>query len=98
MLRRYDGYLHALDESDGSPIEGWLLWQPSLEGESIVTPMIVTDNLIFVSTASMTYAVDLASQTAVWSYGAGGHLALSDDGVLFIATSEGILHAISTLE
>jgi len=97
MLRRYDGYLHALDESDGSPIEGWLPWQPP-PGEIIVTPMIVTDNLIFVSTESVIYAVDLESQTAVWSYGAGGHLALSDDGVLFIATSEGILHAISTLE
>ena len=94
----YEGYLYALDESDGSFIEGWLPWQPPLVGESIVTPMIVTDNLIFVSTESATYAVDLASQTDVWSYPAGGHLALSDDGVLFIATSGGILHAISTLE
>jgi len=92
-----EGYLYALDESDGSSIEGWLPWQPP-SGESIVTPMIVTDNLIFVSTASMTYAVDLESQTDVWSYAAGGHLALSDDGILFIATAEGILHAISTLE
>ena len=93
-----EGYLHALDESDGSSIEGWLPWQPPLAGESIVTPMIVTDNLIFVSTESTTYAVDLASQTEVWSYPAGGHLALSDDGVLYIATAEGILHAISTLK
>ena len=97
-----EGYLQALDESDGSFIEGWLPWQPPpLEGESIVesivTPMIVTDNLIFVSTASKTYAVDLESQTAVWSYDAGGHLALSDDGILFIATAEGELHAISTI-
>jgi outer membrane protein assembly factor BamB len=96
-----EGYLYALDESDGSPIEGWLTWQPPLEGESIVesivTPMIVTDNLIFVSTASKTYAVDLESQTAVWSYDAGGHLALSDDGILYIATTEGELHAISTI-
>ena len=92
-----EGYLHALDESDGSFIEGWLPWQPPLEGESIVTPMIVTDNLIFVSTESATYAVDLASQTEIWSYPAGGHLALSNDGILFIATSEGNLIAISTI-
>jgi outer membrane protein assembly factor BamB len=90
----YEGSLYALDESDGSFIEGW---QPPLEGESIVTPMIVTDNLIFVSTESATYAVDLESQTPVWSYDAGGHLALSDDGVLYIATTEGELHAISTI-
>jgi outer membrane protein assembly factor BamB len=59
--------------------------------------MIVTDNLIFVSTEFTTYAVDLVSQTEVWSYQAGGHLALSNDGILFIATTEGELIAISTI-
>jgi hypothetical protein len=61
-------------------------------------PMLVTDNLIFVSTESTTYAVDLESQTDVWDYPAGGHLALSNDGILFIATAEGELHAISTID
>jgi hypothetical protein len=59
--------------------------------------MLVTDNLIFVSTESTTYAVDLESRTDVWDYPAGGHLALSNDGILFIATTEGELHAISTI-
>jgi outer membrane protein assembly factor BamB len=89
----YKGYLHARNESDGS--FEWE-WQPP-SGESIVTPMIVTDNLIFVSTESTTYAVDLESQTDLWSYPAGGHLALSNDGLLYIATSEGNLIAISTI-
>jgi outer membrane protein assembly factor BamB len=91
----YDGYLRALNESDGSFLEDWLPWQPP-SSETIVTPMIVTDNLIFVSTESATYAVDLESKTEVWSYGAGGHLALSDEGVLFIATADGQLIAIFT--
>ena len=92
----YDGSLRAINESDGSFIEELQPWQPP-EGESIVTPMIVTDNLIFVSTESVTYAVDLESQSEVLVYSAGGHLALSDDGVLFIATAEGNLVAISTI-
>ncbi|MBW2478592.1 MAG: DUF2012 domain-containing protein [Deltaproteobacteria bacterium] len=93
----FEGFLRALYESDGSFIEEWQPWQPP-QDESIVTPMIVTDNLIFVSTASTTYAVDLASQTEVWSYPAGGHLALSDEGILFIATAGGELIAIFTIK
>ena len=89
----YKGYLHERNESDGS--FQWE-WQPPLD-ESIDYPMLVTDNLIIVSTVSNTYAVDRETQTEVWSYPAGGHLALSNDGILFIATSEGHLHAISTI-
>lgn len=87
----YEGFLQARDERDGSFI--WE-WQPP-DG-SIIFPMIVIDNLIFVSTASATYAVDLANQTQEWSYPSGGHLALSDEGVLFIATTEGRLISIFT--
>ncbi|MEJ2727654.1 MAG: PQQ-binding-like beta-propeller repeat protein [Deltaproteobacteria bacterium] len=92
----YDGDLYALDESDGSFIDEWKPWQAP-QGESIVTPMIVTDNLIFASTESATYALDLEKQKEQWSYPAGGHLALSDEGVLFIATADGNLVAISTM-
>lgn len=90
----YKGYLHARNESDGS--FEWE-WQPP-PGESIVPPALVTDSLIFVSTESAAYAVDLETRTDVWEYPAGGHLALSNDGILFIATSEGELHAISTID
>jgi outer membrane protein assembly factor BamB len=90
----YKGYLHARNESDGA--FEWE-WQPP-PGESIVRPMLVTDNLIFVSTESATYAIDLETRAEVWSYDAEGHLALGNDGILFIATSEGELHAISTVD
>lgn len=91
----YKGELRALDESDGSFIEEWKPWQPP-DDERIDAPMIVTDNLIFVSTGSKTYAVDLEKQKEQWSYPFGGQLALSDEGVLFIATADGILIAINT--
>jgi hypothetical protein len=90
----YEGELHALNEEDGSFIEDWKPWQPP-NTEPIDTPMIVTDNLIFVSTASTTYAIDLEKQKEEWSYPAGGHLAISDEAVLFIATAEGALIAIN---
>ena len=90
----YKGFLHARNESDGS--FEWE-WQPPLKDESIVAPMLVTDNLIFVSTESATYAVDLETRTDVWDYPASGHLALSNDGFLYIVTPNGELIAISTM-
>jgi len=48
-----------------------------------------------VSTAANTYAVDLASHAQVWTYPAGGQLALSAQGILFIAQSSGKLTAVS---
>jgi hypothetical protein len=44
-----------------------------------------------------TYAVDLESHEIAWTYPAGGHFALGNDGILFITTAEGELHAISTI-
>jgi outer membrane protein assembly factor BamB len=57
--------------------------------------MIATKNMLLVSTATNTYAVDLPTRTQVWSYPAGGHLTLSAQGILFIAQSTGKLSAIS---
>jgi hypothetical protein len=68
-------------------------WAPP-EGQP-TGPMIVTKNLLLVSTAANTYAVDLASHAHVWSYPAGGHLTLSAQGILFIAQSSGKLTAVS---
>jgi outer membrane protein assembly factor BamB len=97
----FNGDLRAINASDGSFVEDWQPWQPP-QNERIVTPMIVTDNLIFVSTentqtpGSTTYAVDRETQKRAWSYSPGGQLALSDEGVLFIATADGQLIAIFT--
>ena len=82
--------VEARNESDGAL--QWS-WAPP-EGQP-VGPMIATKNLLLVSTASNTYAVDLASRAQVWSYPAGGHLTLSAQGILFIAQSSGRLAAVS---
>ena len=82
--------VEARNESGGSLVWSWVppTGQP-------VGPMIATKNLLLVSTATNTYAVDLASRTHVWSYPAGGHLALSAQGILFIAQTSGRLTAVS---
>jgi hypothetical protein len=82
--------VQARKESDGSL--QWS-WTPP-EGQP-VGPMIATKNLLLVSTAANTYAVDLASHAQVWAYPAGGHLTLSAQGILFIAQSSGRLSAVS---
>jgi outer membrane protein assembly factor BamB len=51
-----------------------------------------------VSTASTTYALDLTTHRPMWSYPAGGLLALSNQGILFIARSNGSLTAIKVKE
>ena len=85
-----NGQVEARNESDGSL--QWL-WIPP-EGQA-TGPMIATKNILLVSTAANTYAVDLTTRQQVWSYPAGGHLTLSAQGILFIAQSSGKLTAVS---
>jgi outer membrane protein assembly factor BamB len=47
---------------------------------------VVTDNLVFASSSSAVYAIDIATRQAVWSYPRPGMLALSADATLLIAT------------
>ncbi len=85
-----NGQVDVRRESDGSLVGPWV----PPEG-SVKAPVIVTRNLLFASTIGNTYAVDLATRRQVWSYPAGGQLALSRDGVLLIAQQTGRLVAIS---
>ena len=85
-----NGQVEARTENDGS-----LQWSWIAPDGPPVGPVIATKNLLLVSTAANTYAVDLASHAQAWSYPAGGHLALSAQGILFIAQSSGRLSAIS---
>jgi outer membrane protein assembly factor BamB len=85
-----NGQVEARQESDGSLQWSWVPPEGQPAG-----PMIATKNLLLVSTAANTYAVDLASHAQVWTYPAGGHLTLSAQGILFIAQSSGRLTAVS---
>ncbi len=86
---RSDQAIQARRESDGSLLWAWTPPQGFLSG-----PVIATQNLLFVSTSSTTYAVDLGAHLPAWSYPVGGLLTLSKDGLLFIAQGNGTLTAI----
>ena len=82
--------IEARGESNGG-----LLWAWARPDESYrATTMIVTRNLLFISSDNTTYAIDLGARLHGWSYPAGGHLALSSDGLLLIAQPTGKLTAI----
>lgn len=78
--------LEALKESDGTVAWSWA--RPA--GESFVSDVLVTKNLVFVSTSVATYAIDRSTRQQVWSHKASGSLALSANGILYIKGSKAI--------
>jgi outer membrane protein assembly factor BamB len=88
--------LDAIDEVSGQVL--WS-WAPSAaEDSEFHRNIVVTRNILFVSTDKAVYAVDLASKTPVWKYPKPGMLAISANRMLYIATgarkSDGGLVAI----
>jgi len=73
-------------------------WSGGKSSDLMVNNAIVTDNLVFVSSTTTTYAIDLTTHATVWTYPAGGYLSLGNNK-LFIATggniSDGGIVAIS---
>jgi hypothetical protein len=86
-----DGYLFAANnatnkmevrrESDGG-IE-WS-WAAPATDPTFDSDVLLTKNLVFVSTTTTTYAIDRTTHAMVWSYQAAGKLALSANGILYI--------------
>lgn len=75
--------LEARREADGALL--WS-WTPQLSGETrFVSEVLLTQNSVIVSTNQSTYAIDRTTHRAAWSYPAAGNLALSANGVLYIA-------------
>lgn len=73
--------LEAHRESDG--VVAWT-WTPSAGDTQFVSDVLVTRNLVFVSTDQATYAVDRATHASVWSIPASGTLSMSSNGTLYI--------------
>lgn len=72
--------LSAIDATNGS-----VLWSTALPGnDPIVGNVIVTENLVFVSSTKETWAIDLkqASRPVVWTAPTGGRLAITPDNYL----------------
>jgi outer membrane protein assembly factor BamB len=87
--------LDAISEADGH-IE-WS-WTPPAGDSSFHRNIVVTRNLLFVSTDLNVYAVDLNTHAAVWHYPQPGMIAISAAPMLYIVTgatlSDGNLVAI----
>jgi len=87
--------LDALSETDGHVL--WS-WTPPAGNSSLHRNVVVTNNLVFVSTDANVYAIDLSTHLAVWQYPRAGMLAISGSGMLYIVTgasvSDGNLVAI----
>lgn len=85
--------LEARSAADGSRLWAWLPDEattdpfPADYGVAAAN-LIVTDNLVFVCSATQVYAVSLGTHKPVWSYPVRATaLALSPSGVLYITTS-----------
>lgn len=67
---------------------GSLVWMASALSSDNVSRnfrnMVVTDNLVFISSGNNTLAIDIKTRQVVWEHPFGGSLAISDRGVLYI--------------
>lgn len=91
--------LDAINEADGQVMWSWP--RPSTD-TGFHRNIVLTDNLVFISTDRAVYAIDLKSHLPVWSYTqGGGNLAISGSGILYITTgatgSDGKLVAIKLM-
>ena len=88
--------LDALSEADGHVLWSWTLPAPD---SSFHRNIVVTRNLVFVSTDASVYAIDLTTHQPVWHYPRPGMLAISAGSILYIAAgatiSDGNLVAIT---
>jgi len=95
VARNAPATLDALSEADGHVL--WS-WTPPAGNTAFHRNTVVTNNLVFVSTDTNVYAIDLTSHQAVWNYAKPGMLAISGSSILYIVTgatlSDGGLVAI----
>ncbi|MDH5831536.1 PQQ-binding-like beta-propeller repeat protein [Luteimonas sp. M1R5S18] len=86
----------AIDEATGQVLWSWV---PGPEDVAFQHNVVVTANLVFVSTDRAVHALSLRTKRLVWSYPVPGKLAISGGGTLYIVEtterSTGRLIAIS---
>jgi hypothetical protein len=75
--------LEVRAERNGALRSSWT--PPSSGGDAyFVSEVLLTQNLIFVSTNITTYAISRTTNKVVWSYPISGKLALSKSGILYV--------------
>jgi len=75
--------LEARSEADGTLLWSWAP-QPLSSQTRFVGDVLATNNLVFVSTNTATYAISQSTHQPVWSIPIPGRLALSANGVLYV--------------
>jgi outer membrane protein assembly factor BamB len=79
--------LEVRSETDGSLLWSWAAPAGS-NIQGIENDVLLTDNLVFVSTGTATFAIDLLTHQSAWTLPYGGRLAMSNQGVLYLATHD----------
>jgi outer membrane protein assembly factor BamB len=74
--------LEARAESDGALLWSWT--PPDAAESSFFSEVLLTNNLVFVSTDRSTYAIDRQTHQSVWKYPVSANLALSRSGILYL--------------
>jgi len=83
-INRSPYQLEVRDERTGALQWSWT--PPAATDTNFIGDVMVTQNLVFVSTNSNVYAVDLTRHATAWSYPQPGTLSMSSSGILHLAT------------
>lgn len=83
VLYLNDSMLTSVNEVDGS-----LNWSWRPDNQYLNSNIIATLSHIFVANDTTTYALSASTGELLWSYNAGGQLALGADGALYIQSSQ----------
>lgn len=82
--------LEARDSTTGDLL--WT-WAPQGAADNFLGPVVVTDNLVFVSTNTAVQAIDLKTRAAVWRYPKPGRVSFSPNGLLVVTSYKTDLYA-----
>jgi outer membrane protein assembly factor BamB len=86
-----NGNLLCIDQSTGK-----IIWSWNKTNETVKGQLIVTNNLVFVSTEKFIYAISKTTHQTVWSYRTNGSLSLGM-GHLYVVQEPGILLSFSVI-
>ena len=75
--------LDALDEATGRLL--WS-WKPPEQSINFIGNVVAADNVVFVSTSTQVYAIDLATRTVAWSAPTPGTVSIAPDRMLFVSS------------
>ncbi len=86
---------HNLDALDAA--SGALRWSWPIPGAVTYfrQQVLVVGTHAFVTSPDAVHAIELATREQVWSYPATGKLAISENGILYILTTRGLLVAVN---